>query len=43
LPLDYEQTLPAAYAKLDGATLLSAATKYLHPENLVEVYEGPQP
>jgi len=43
LPLDYEQTLPAAYAKLDGATLLGAAKTYLHPEHLIEVYEGPQP
>jgi zinc protease len=43
LPLDYEQTLPGAYAKLDGAALLGASNAYLRPENLVEVYEGPQP
>jgi zinc protease len=43
LPLDYERTLPAAYAKLDGATLIDVANRYLHPEDLVEVYEGPNP
>jgi zinc protease len=41
LPLDYEATLPARYASLDGAALEAAAQRYLHPESLVEVYEGP--
>ena len=38
LPLDYEQKIPAAYGKLDGAALLNAANTYIHPENLGEVY-----
>jgi zinc protease len=43
LPVDYERTLSEKYGKLDGATLLGVANKYIDPASLIEVYEGPQP
>ena len=43
LPLEYERTLDEKYGKLDGATLLGVANKYVDPASLIEVYEGPQP
>jgi zinc protease len=41
LPLDYETTLPRRYATIDGAAILRAAQTYLHPDDLIEIYEGP--
>ena len=43
LPLDDDATLGARYAAIDGARLLRAANRYLHPDNLIEIDEGPRP
>jgi zinc protease len=43
LPLDYEATLPQKYGAIDGADILRIANRYIHPNALVEVDEGPRP
>jgi zinc protease len=43
LPLDYDATLAKRYASIDGAAILRAARIYIHPNDLIEVYEGPHP
>jgi zinc protease len=43
LPLDYEATLPEKYGAVDGAAILRIANRYIHPNALVEVDEGPRP
>ena len=42
LPLDYYRTLRQRYSKLTAADLLRAAQRYIHPDHLVEVFEGPK-
>jgi zinc protease len=42
LPLDFEATLPQKYGAIDGATILNIANRYLHPNALIEVDEGPR-
>jgi zinc protease len=41
LPLDYDTTMARRYAPIAGADVLRAAQTYLHPDDLVEIYEGP--
>jgi predicted Zn-dependent peptidase len=41
LALDDDTTRAARYAAIDGAAVLRAAQTYLHPDDLVEIYEGP--
>jgi len=43
LPLDDDATLAARCAAIDGARLLRAANRYLNPDALIEVDEGPRP
>jgi zinc protease len=43
LPADYYGTLARRYGPIDPAELKRVARKYLHPDRLVEVYEGPRP
>lgn len=43
LPLDDDATLGARFAAVDGARLLRAANRYLHPDQLIEIDEGPRP
>ncbi|MBV8599955.1 MAG: insulinase family protein, partial [Candidatus Eremiobacteraeota bacterium] len=42
LPLDYYKTLRNRYEPLTAADLMRAAKRYIHPNNLVEVFEGPK-
>ena len=42
LPLDYYQTLRDRYFKLTAQELLQAARRFIHPNNLVETFEGPK-
>jgi zinc protease len=41
LALDYDTTRLARYAAIAGAQVLRAAQTYLHPDDLIEIYEGP--
>ena len=41
LPLDEDATLGKRLAGITGADILRAAQTYLHPDDLIEVYEGP--
>jgi predicted Zn-dependent peptidase len=41
LPLDYDATLGKRLDAIAGADILRAAQTYLHPDQLVEIYEGP--
>lgn len=43
LPPNTDATLGARFAAIDGARVVRAAKRYLHPDALVEVYEGPRP
>ncbi len=40
LPTNYFQTVAARYQRVTRADILAVAKKYLHPENLVSIYEG---
>jgi zinc protease len=42
LPSNYYQTLNARYGALTKADIQRIARAYLHPDHLVEVFEGPQ-
>jgi zinc protease len=41
LPLDYDATLGKRYAAIAGADILRVAQTYIHPDDLIEIYEGP--
>ena len=41
LPLDYDTARAVRFAAIAGADVLRAAQTYLHPDDLVEIYEGP--
>jgi zinc protease len=41
LPLDYDTNLAKRFAGIAGADVLRAAQTYIHPERLIEIYEGP--
>ncbi len=43
VPLDDDATLGARFAAIDGARLLRAANRYFHPDQLIEIDEGPRP
>ncbi|GAC1348830.1 MAG: pitrilysin family protein [Vulcanimicrobiaceae bacterium] len=40
---DSDATLGARFAALNGAQIMHAAQRYLHPDALIEIYEGPRP
>jgi predicted Zn-dependent peptidase len=41
LPLDYDTTLAKRFAAIAGADILRVAQTYVHPDDLIEIYEGP--
>jgi zinc protease len=43
LPRDYYATIAARYSDITAAEIQRVARKYLRPDHLVEVYEGPPP
>ncbi|MBD5636116.1 MAG: insulinase family protein, partial [Candidatus Eremiobacteraeota bacterium] len=41
LPLDYDTSIAKRYASIESADVLRAAQAYVHPDALIEIYEGP--